>query len=240
MMAHGETIGVLHLLDGPHLAESQVRVATMVAERMGLALANIRLREALKAQSIRDPLTGLFNRRYLEESLERELHRADRDKSTIGLIMADLDHFKRFNDTFGHEGGDAILKEFSARLLVHTRKEDIVCRYGGEEFLIVFPGASLEDAHNRAEDLLQAARKVGVILRGQELGPISVSMGVALYPQDASTMASVIRAADHALYKAKTLGRDCVVLAAAHPVSGGSDLDDGILTAPGATIWVRG
>jgi diguanylate cyclase (GGDEF)-like protein len=236
MMAHGETIGVLHLLDGPHLGESEMRLATMVAERMGLAIANLRLREALKAQSIRDPLTGLFNRRYMEESLERELHRADRDKSTIGVIMADLDHFKQFNDTFGHEGGDAILKEFSALLVAQTRKEDIVCRYGGEEFLIVFPGASLEDAHNRAANLLQATRKVGVVLRGQELGPVSASMGVALYPKDANTMASMIRAADDALYQAKTHGRDCVVLAAAHPVPGGPHIDGSILTATAATI----
>jgi diguanylate cyclase (GGDEF)-like protein len=215
MMAHGETLGVLHLfrLDGQDLNESELRLITMVAERMGLAVANLRLREALKAQSIRDPLTGLFNRRYMEESFEREICRADRDGNTIGAIMLDLDHFKHFNDTFGHDGGDVILKEFSDLLLAQTRKEDIVCRYGGEEFLIILPGASLEDTHSRAESMLKAARNIAVSLRGLGLGPISASMGVAVFPKHGTSMRSLILAADEALYQAKTHGRDCVISA---------------------------
>jgi diguanylate cyclase (GGDEF)-like protein/PAS domain S-box-containing protein len=220
MMAHGEALGVLHLfrLDGQDLDESELRLAMMVAERIGLAAANLRLREVLKAQSIRDPLTGLFNRRYMEESFERELHRANRDGSTIGAIMLDLDHFKQFNDTFGHDGGDVILEEFSALLLARTRKEDIVCRYGGEEFLIILPGASLEDTQIRAESLLGAAKKIAVSSRGRELGPISASIGVALYPKHGNTLGSLIGAADEALYQAKAHGRGCVVSAGSPPI----------------------
>jgi len=217
MVAHGEALGVLHLvrLDGQDLDESELRLATMVAERMGLAAANLRLREVLKAQSIRDPLTGLFNRRYMEESFERELHRANRDGSTIGAIMLDLDHFKQFNDIFGHDGGDVILEEFSELLLARTRKEDIVCRYGGEEFLIILPGASLEDTQGRAESLLGAVRNIAVSSRGRELGPISASIGVALYPKHGGTLGTLIGAADEALYQAKARGRDCVMVAGA-------------------------
>jgi diguanylate cyclase (GGDEF)-like protein/PAS domain S-box-containing protein len=225
MMAHGETLGVLHLirLSGKALDKTELRLAAIVAEQMSLSIANLRLHEALKAQSIRDPLTGLFNRRYLEESMDREFHRADRAGSTIAAIMLDLDHFKRFNDTFGHDGGDAVLKEFSALLLTRTRKEDIVCRYGGEEFLIVLPGATLEDARIRAGELLEAIRKLSVVSRGRELGPVSASMGVALYPEQGSTIGSLIRAADNALYRAKTRGRDCVVLAKTNSEAAGTE-----------------
>jgi diguanylate cyclase (GGDEF)-like protein len=215
MMAHGETLGVLHLfrLDGQDLGESEFRLATVVAERIGLASANLRLREALKAQSIRDPLTGLFNRRYMEESFERELRRADRNGAPIGAIMLDLDHFKQFNDAFGHDGGDILLKEFSELLLARTRDEDIACRYGGEEFLVILPGASLEDTQSRAENLLKAVRNIVVRSGGRELGQISASMGVAAYPKHGDSMRSLIGAADDALYQAKAYGRDRVVLA---------------------------
>jgi diguanylate cyclase (GGDEF)-like protein/PAS domain S-box-containing protein len=219
VIAHGEALGILHLLrrDGREIDETELRLAKMIAERMGLAVANLRLREALKAQSIRDPLTGMFNRRYMEESFERELHRAGRDGGAIGVIMIDLDHFKEFNDAFGHDGGDAVLKEFSQLLMARTRKVDIVCRYGGEEFLIVLPGASLADTLNRAENLLAEIRSMTVVLRGRELQSVSASMGVALYPEHGETARSLIRAADDALYAAKANGRDCVMLAAAHP-----------------------
>jgi diguanylate cyclase (GGDEF)-like protein/PAS domain S-box-containing protein len=231
VMAHGEVLGVLHLLrlDGHELDESELRLAAMNAERMGLAIANLRLREALKSQSIRDPVTGLFNRRFMEETFERERYRADRNRNTIGAIMLDLDHFKEFNDTFGHDGGDAILKEFSQLLLARTRKEDIVCRYGGEEFLIVLPGASLDDTHDRAESLLTATRKITVVSRGRELGHVSASMGVALYPSHGDTVRSLIRAADDALFQAKAHGRDRVMLAGTHPISSSELLNGGAL-----------
>jgi diguanylate cyclase (GGDEF)-like protein len=171
-------------------------------------------REALRAQAIRDPLTGLFNRRHMEETFDRELRRAARDRCSIGAILLDIDHFKQFNDTFGHDGGDAILKEFSALMMARTREGDVVCRYGGEEFLIVLPGASLEDTRRRADDLLGAIRNLAITSHGLELGPISASIGVAIYPRHGETVESLIRAADEALYRAKTHGRGCVRLAA--------------------------
>jgi len=227
VMANGETLGVLHLvrLDGEDLDQSQLRMAAVISERMALAVANIRLREELKAQSIRDPLTGLFNRRFMEESLDRELQRANRDQSTIGAIMLDIDHFKLFNDTFGHDGGDAILKEFTAVLAAGTRAEDIVCRYGGEEFLILLPGASLEDTRRRAESLLASIRNMAVVSRGRKLGPVSASMGVAVYPKHGAGVASLIAAADDALYQAKKRGRDRFMLAAGHPIHSGAALE---------------
>jgi len=214
MMAHGETLGVLHLLreNGEDLTESELRLSSMVAEQIGQAIANLRLREALKAQSIRDPLTGLFNRRYMEESLERELHRADTHNGTVGAIMIDLDHFKQFNDSFGHDGGDSVLRKFSELLHARTKKEDIVCRYGGEEFLIILPGASLRQARDFGEGLLEATRNIAVMSRGRELGPVSISAGIALYPEHGKTMGALIRAADDALYRAKMRGRNRVVL----------------------------
>jgi diguanylate cyclase (GGDEF)-like protein len=227
VMANGEMLGALHLarLDGADLDPSQLRMAAIIAERMALAVANIRLREELKEQSIRDPLTGLFNRRFMEESLDRELQRANRDQSTMGAIMLDIDHFKLFNDTFGHDGGDAVLKEFGAVLEAGTRAEDIVCRYGGEEFLILLPGASLEDTRRRAGTLLTSIRIMAVVSRGRRLGPVSASMGVAVYPQHGAGMASLIAAADDALYQAKTRGRDRFMLAAGHPIHSGAALE---------------
>ena len=114
-----------------------------LAEHIGLALANLRLREALRNQSIVDPLTGLFNRRYLEQTLERECRRAVRADRPLSVIMLDVDHFKRFNDAWGHEGGDAVLKELAGLLRRSFRGEDVSCRYGGEEFVIVLADASL-------------------------------------------------------------------------------------------------
>jgi diguanylate cyclase (GGDEF)-like protein len=140
--------------------------------------------------------------------------------------MIYLDHFKDFNDAFGHDGGDAVLKEFSQLLLARTRKVDIVCRYGGEEFLIVLPGASLADTLNRAENLLAELRSMTVVLRARQLQSVSASMGVALYPDHGETARSLIRAADDALYTAKAEGRDCVILAGTHPISR-SQLDGG-------------
>ena len=114
-----------------------------LAEHLALAVANLKLRETLRTQSIRDPLTGLFNRRYMEESLERELRRTIRKKLPLALLMVDVDHFKHFNDTFGHEAGDEILRELARLFQSRLRAEDIACRYGGEEFVLILPDASL-------------------------------------------------------------------------------------------------
>lgn len=133
LLSQGEAIGILHFqtITSPELADSTMNFANMLAEHVGLSVANLRLREALRNQSIRDPLTGLFNRRYLEETLEREIRRAVRSEQSLGLMMLDLDHFKKFNDTYGHEAGDTVLREAAMFLIKSVRAEDIVCRFGG-------------------------------------------------------------------------------------------------------------
>jgi diguanylate cyclase (GGDEF)-like protein len=223
MMAHGDPLGVLHLQgqSGPSdaqqglqsLGESQRRLAVAVAEHLALALANLRLRETLRSQSIVDSLTGLFNRRYMEETLTLELARATRSRREIGIIMLDIDHFKRFNDAYGHDAGDVLLREL-AGLLKHTvRGGDIACRYGGEEFVLILPEASLDLARGRAEALRDEVKRLHVMHGGAVIGPITISAGVAVFPDHGKTAAILLHAADAALYRAKTAGRDQVMIA---------------------------
>jgi diguanylate cyclase (GGDEF)-like protein len=223
MMAQGEALGLLHLLGHEEepvrpeelrksLSESKQRLAVTVAGHIALSLANLRLREVLRNQSIRDPLSGLFNRRYMEESLERELHRAARKQRPLGLILLDLDHFKLVNDTYGHEAGDGLLREVGFFLQSRTRREDIACRYGGEEFLLILPEASLESTRQRAEQLRQDYKNLTVHRRGRSVGAVTVSLGVAVFPEHGSSATALLRAADAALYCAKTEGRDRVVV----------------------------
>jgi diguanylate cyclase (GGDEF)-like protein/PAS domain S-box-containing protein len=221
LVAHGEALGVLYVAGEPAvkgsmtegLSEAKQALATAVAEPLGLALANLRLRETLRNQSIRDPLTGLFNRRYLEETLGRELHRADRTGHTVGMILFDIDHFKQFNDAFGHDAGDAVLAAIGTVLQQQIRQEDIGCRYGGEEFVVVLPDASLKDTVARAEELQAAVRGLAVTHRGQALGSVSLSLGVAAFPKHGNTAEPLLRAADKALYRAKHQGRARVAVA---------------------------
>jgi diguanylate cyclase (GGDEF)-like protein/PAS domain S-box-containing protein len=216
MMAHGETLGVLHLQAAtpgtPALSLARRSFGQTVADSVSLALANLKLRERLRDQSIRDALTGLFNRRYLEETLDRELRRAEREGQPVGVLMLDIDHFKRFNDSFGHGAGDEVLRALGQLLMRHVRVEDIACRYGGEEFTVVLPGCSLDTAIARAEALREQARDLQVHHAGQALGGITVSAGVAAFPQHGTTESAVLRAADGALYQAKQAGRNRVVV----------------------------
>lgn len=222
MLAQGETVGLLHVRNtgtGPEGSNhdcdlsGRLPTATTLGEHLGLAIANLQLRDRLRNQSIRDPLTGLFNRRYMEESLDRELHRAARHQVPVGVLMIDLDHFKEFNDSFGHESGDLALCKVAEAFVSNLRGEDIACRYGGEEFVLVLPGASSDDARMRAEAIAQRVRALPVLAAadGGATRPLSVSVGVASYPADGSAAKDVIRAADVALYSAKTSGRDRVV-----------------------------
>jgi len=188
------------------------RLAQAVTENIGLALANLKLREALRNQSICDPLTGLFNRRYMEETLERELRRAERKQLSLGIVMIDLDHFKSFNDNFGHEAGDLLLCEFSHYVQNHIRREDVPCRYGGEEFVLIIPESSLEATRRRGEQIRQAVKQLHVEHRGRALGQVTTSVGVAIFPNHGSTAKSLLRVADAALYRAKSEGRDRVVV----------------------------
>jgi diguanylate cyclase (GGDEF)-like protein len=186
-------------------------LALTVAEHLALSLGNLKLQEALRHQAIRDPLTGLFNRRFMLETLERELYRMQRKESPLGVIMVDIDHFKRFNDTFGHAAGDAVLSALGRVLLAHVRKEDVACRYGGEEFTLILPETSQETACDRAEKLRQLVHGLHLEHHGQSLGAITISLGVAVYPQHGEDPEALLRAADVALYEAKHAGRDRVV-----------------------------
>ncbi len=167
----------------------------------------------LRDQSVRDHLTGLFNRRYLEETLERELARSARERRPLGLIMLDIDHFKDFNDALGHAAGDALLEALGALLRAHVRGSDVVCRYGGEEFLLVLPDASGAIAAQRAEQLRDDVSRMRVAHGDQDLGSVTVSLGVAVFPEHGPTGDAVLKAADAALYRAKDEGRDRVVVA---------------------------
>ncbi len=187
--------------------------ANMFAQQVSLSLANIQLREALRNQSIRDCLTGLYNRRYLDETLERETRRAVRSAQGLGVLMLDLDHFKNFNDTYGHDAGDTVLRETASFLLKSVRAEDFVCRFGGEEFVIILPGADLQTSQARAERIRSKLRELTVLHQGKSLGRITVSIGVAEVPLHGTCPKELIEAADAALYRAKKEGRDRVVLA---------------------------
>lgn len=224
MAAQGETLGVLYLDGGKsgglqsaarfqRLSESEERMVKTLAEHLALAVANLNLRETLRTQSIRDPLTGLFNRRYMEESLERELRRAIRKKFPLAVLMVDVDHFKRFNDTFGHEAGDEILRELAHLFQSQVRAEDIVCRYGGEEFILILPEVSLEAARERGERFREAAKSTQILYRGKTLERLTISVGLSGCPQHGTTGETLLRIADAALYRAKEEGRDRVVVA---------------------------
>ena len=209
-----EIIGTLHVQsrDPEHLNEAKRQLAYNVVEQAGMALSNLKLRDALREQSIRDPLTGLYNRRYMEEALRQQLRRVTRGLHPLGIIMIDIDHFKSFNDTYGHAAGDALLRRLGYFLQSHVRGEDIACRYGGEEFLLILPDAYLEAVRQRAEEVLQGVRDLRVRDGGHSRGGITLSIGVAIYPLHGRTIESVLRAADAALYRAKQEGRDRVIV----------------------------
>ena len=215
LLAHGEAIGILHfqMIGSGELAQPVLLVANMFAEQVSLSIANIRLREALRNQSIRDPLTGLYNRRYLEEMMEREARRAVRAEHGLGVLMLDLDHFKKFNDTYGHEAGDVVLRETASFLLRSVRAEDIVCRFGGEEFVVILPMADPTVTQARAERIRTRLRELSVVHQGQSLGMITVSIGVADLPEHGTTAKELLESADAALYRAKKDGRDRVMVA---------------------------
>lgn len=217
LSAQGELLGILNLACSAAEAPSAAwqALASRLADRLGLALGNLKLRESLKNMSIRDALTGLFNRRYLTETLEREFARAQRAGAPVAVIMIDVDHFKRFNDTFGHDAGDSVLRELGAFLRQSVRAEDIACRYGGEEFCLVLPQMHRDSARQRAEAIRTGAARIAITSDGRALGPVTLSLGVALFPEDGGDAASLLRASDEALYEAKRTGRDRVVVSSA-------------------------
>lgn len=212
--ARGDTLGVLHLRhsDPRGMSEAKRHLAQTIASHLALVLANLRLQESLRYQSLRDALTGLYNRRYLEGALEREVKRARRLGQTIGVLMVDIDHYKLFNDTYGHSAGDTVLRAVGDLLRGQSRGEDIVCRYGGEEFGLVLPGASLETSRRRAENIRFAIKELQVQHGDVLVGQITCSIGVAAFPEHGASLGETIEAADRALYRAKHEGRDRVVI----------------------------
>lgn len=182
------------------LQQTNERLAQQLAE-------NQRLHEKLQEEAIRDPLTNLFNRRYFLESLNREMNRAEREQYPVTLMMLDVDHFKQLNDKHGHAAGDQVLVEFGRRLRDGMRKADVVCRWGGEEFLIMMPGFSLEDAFSRMTDWREQNSPMEFKVGGQSLA-IRFSSGLATAPQHGQTPDELINASDEALYRAKAAGRD--------------------------------
>ncbi|MCU1303289.1 MAG: diguanylate cyclase with sensor [Candidatus Sulfotelmatobacter sp.] len=218
ILAQGETLGILHIQateGAPHIESSDLSLKTTFAGQVGLSIANIRLREALRTQSVRDALTGLYNRRYLEEVLEREVRRAARAAQCLGILMIDLDHFKNFNDTYGHDAGDAVLRETAMFLSKGIRAEDFVCRFGGEEFVVILPTADMEASRARAERLRLKMRELTVMHLGKSLGMVTISVGVASFPQHGMSPKELMASADAALYEAKRGGRDQVAVASA-------------------------
>jgi len=222
LVAKSDVLGLLHLRQNPAAREVQdaarmlaeIReISATLCELLSLSISNLQLRETLSYQAIRDPLTGLFNRRYMEEELQREIHRAQRTQQPLAVLMADVDHFKRFNDAYGHPAGDQVLEAIAGVLQSRTRGGDIVCRYGGEEFAVVLTDTNLEDAARRAEMMREEVRTLEVLHAGKSLGPVTISWGVAGFPEHAAKPGDLLRAADAALYQAKQMGRDRVVAA---------------------------
>jgi diguanylate cyclase (GGDEF)-like protein len=195
--------------------EARYQLAISMTEHVSMALANLSLRETLRYLSVRDPLTGLFNRRYMEETLLRELMKAERTNRKFGVIMLDLDHFKSFNDIHGHDAGDSMLREFGGFLMNNIREYDIACRYGGEEFICILPETTLDNAMERAEELRCNLMSFKVQHLGRPMGTVTMSAGVAIYPDHGTTEATIVKAADEALYRAKILGRNRIQAAAA-------------------------
>lgn len=215
LLAQGKIFGLLYVehaaVDGGR-ADARHRLAVALAEQSALALANIGLRETLRQQSIRDPLTGLYNRRFMTETIRRELARAARQGQGLAVAMIDVDHFKRFNDAYGHDAGDVVLQAMAQLLETHVRRSDVACRHGGEEFVLLLPGLSQARAEQRAQELLREVRALKPTHGGRPLGAITASIGLAMFPQHGKTPEALIEAADAALFRAKGAGRDRLVV----------------------------
>lgn len=216
LLAQGKVIGTLFLM--PNYTEVRLDefygrytdLLSSVADTISLSLSNLRLRNSLRDMAIQDVLTGLYNRRYMQESLEREIERAHRQHHTIALVMLDVDWFKKLNDAYGHDAGDVMLKSIADQLKRFRRGIDVVCRYGGEEFLLLLPEIPSQALSQRLETLLHDIQSMKVRFADQDLPSVTVSMGVACYPQDSEDALELIRLADAALYRAKNNGRNRV------------------------------
>ncbi|MEA2449368.1 MAG: hypothetical protein QOG63_1300 [Thermoleophilaceae bacterium] len=219
MAANGETIGLLHLFshstdsEQTPITDARQHLGNAVAVQIALSVTNLELRETLRQQALRDSMTGLFNRRFLDEWIDREVNRADHAGTSLGVIMADIDHFKQVNDIHGHEAGDRVLTAVASAIGKSVRAGDLPCRYGGEEFLILITDIELDDLIARAERMRVDVAELSVEHGGTLLPAITISLGVALYPQHGGSAPDVVKAADAALYAAKNAGRNRVTAA---------------------------
>ena len=216
LAAHGETQGFVFVCcdtaEALAVAIERTSLILEMSELASLSIASLNLRAKLEGQSIRDGLTGLFNRNFMEIALERELHRAARQGTPLAVMMLDVDHFKLLNDTFGHEAGDVVLREVSECFRQSLREEDMICRYGGEEFVVIMPDASEAIAMRRAETIRVSVSQIRTHFRGELLGSVTVSVGIAMYPESDRDGRNLIQLADGALYRAKHAGRNQVML----------------------------
>jgi len=207
-----KAFGVLRIENRKMKTNKHLRgLGFIIAEYMALAISNIRMRKRLRAMTLIDPLTGLHNRRFLDDAIRREIGKANRSGSHLGVVMIDLDHFKHLNDSKGHDAGDVVLKAIAGIIKASLRASDVVCRFGGEEFVVLLPEGEYKDFLSRAEELRLAISSLSVIHLGQELGPITASFGVAALPEHGNDAASIIKSADNALYAAKDGGRNTVM-----------------------------
>ena len=219
LIAQGESLGWIYLSAHGTVAFPKLQVAIAAADQLALALANLKLRQSLRDLSVRDPLTSLFNRRYLSESLGREMSRSKRRGLPLAVLAFDLDRFKDFNDSFGHAAGDAVLIAFARILQSYSRSEDIACRQGGEEFVLIAPEMDIGVALRRAGELMRVLAGMDVMHEGQLLPKLTTSIGVAVFPEHGQTPESLLLQADQALYEAKAQGRNRVMVASA-PAAG--------------------
>lgn len=226
ILDHGVQIGVIHLLCNTrqlkHTASEDFQTVDdrkhlihTVAEHASLAISNIKLQLSLREQSIKDPLTGLYNRRHMEHSLHRELDLSLRNNEQGSIVMIDVDHFKNFNDTYGHLAGDAVLKGLGSYLKKHIRSSDVACRYGGEEFILILPNTNAEQSQIRGEVLRAGVEnELRINFQKSNLPPVTISVGIACFPSNDATITpeKLIKLADNALYEAKSQGRNRVVI----------------------------
>jgi diguanylate cyclase (GGDEF)-like protein len=213
LVTQGDSLGWLYLSAPGGGPLPRLKIAVAAADQLAFALANLKLRQNLRDLSVRDPLTGLFNRRYLSESLGREIARCHRRGLPLSVLAFDLDHFKAFNDNFGHAAGDAVLFAFARVLAGGSRHEDIACRQGGEEFVLICPEMDRQVALRRALELMAQLASLQVLHEGRRLPPLTTSIGLALLPEHGRTPAELLAQADAALYEAKARGRNRVEIA---------------------------